>query len=104
MKKLLCVLWLVCGLYAVAELKDGIYAGKAKGYKGPVSVAVTVKEGMISQVEIIESLENRPRSALKDIPRRIVKENSTDVDVVSGATITSAAIKSAVCQALEDAH
>jgi uncharacterized protein with FMN-binding domain len=87
-----------------AELKDGIYAGKAGGYNGPVRVAVTVKDGRIDEVEVTSNRETRGRRAATEIPRRIVQANSTDVDAISGATIFSDAIKAAVKDALKEAQ
>jgi len=94
-------------LIAAAEtvvLKDGVYTGQAKGYKGPVRVAVTVKEGRIAGVKVIECSDGRAKKVVKEIPRRIVSTNCVDVDIVSGATLTSRAVKEAVRQALGRAH
>lgn len=87
-----------------AELTDGVYSGEAKGYKGPVQVEVTVKAKKISGVAITEHREDRPRRALQIVPQRIVAANSTGVDAVSGATITSKAIMRAVDDALDTAR
>lgn len=87
-----------------AVLKDGVYTGQSNGYKGPVRVQVTVKDGKISAVDVTHCRDSRARKVMKEIPRRIVSTNSVDVDVISGATITSQAIKSAVRKALEEAR
>jgi len=86
-----------------AALKDGTYHGKAKGYKGPIEVEVLVKGGKIAEVKIGKNTEDRPRSALKEIPDRIVKAQSVEVDSVAGATYTSNGVKKAVAVALESA-
>lgn len=105
MKKWIFSLVMVCGAaVAVSELKDGVYPGKAGGYMGPVRVAVTVKAGRIDEVEVTACRDGRARKAVREIPRRIVRANSAEVDAVSGATITSGAIKGAVRQALEEAR
>jgi uncharacterized protein with FMN-binding domain len=88
---------------SIENLADGDYKGSAKGYKGPVEVQVTVKDGKISAVKIVKHRENRARTSLKVIPARIVEKQSTQVDAVSRATITSKAIMKATARALESA-
>ncbi len=98
--------WVLASLVLVAgaaEYKDGVYAGKAGGYSGPVRVAVTVKDGRIADVEVTSSQDRRGRKALKEMPRRMVVANSADVDAISGATVLSDAIKTAVKSALKEA-
>ena len=42
-------------------------------------------------------------NAIEQLPAKIVEANSTEVDAIAGATITSKAIKEAVNSALESA-
>lgn len=87
-----------------SSYKDGNFIGEAKGHNGTLKVSVTVEEGEISNVEITQHEESEDISdpAIKEIPNRIVENNSVDVDSVSGATNTSQAIKDAVQDALSD--
>lgn len=87
-----------------AKYNDGTYVGEAEGMD-LLKVEVTVEEGKIANVEITEHNESEGYSdpAIEQIPGAIVEKNSTDVDAVSGATITSNAIKEAVDNALEGA-
>ena len=86
------------------KYNDGTYEGEATGME-PLKVSVEVKDGKIANVEITEQNETEgfAEPALEQIPAAIVEKNSTDVDAVSGATITSNAIKEAVNKALEGA-
>lgn len=106
MKKLLA--WLLAlsmaltlGTAAVAE--DGAFTGGAKGMGGELTVSVTLSEGKITQVEVISHSETPGISdpAIERIPAAIVEAQSAQVDVVSGATVTSEAIMAAVQQALD---
>lgn len=92
-----------CGEKAPAY-KDGTYPGEAQGMK-PLKVSVEVKDGKIAKVEVVEHEETEGIAdpALDQVPAAIVEKNSTEVDSVSGATITSDAIKEAVNKALESA-
>lgn len=83
------------------KYEDGEYTGEATGME-PMTVSVTVTEGKISAVEVVEQNETEGYSeeALVEIPKIIVEKNSTDVDALSGATLTSNGIKKAVNDAL----
>lgn len=76
--------------------------GSAQGYGGEVTVTVKVKGDDILSVEAVgkDETEGVGSRAIDELPDRIVKADSTDVDGVSGATKTSDAIKQAVNKAL----
>ncbi|HHZ02782.1 MAG TPA: FMN-binding protein [Tissierellia bacterium] len=77
--------------------------GTAQGYGGEVRVTVKVSGDRIVSVEAVgeNETEGVGTRALEELPDKIVEANSTDVDSVSGATMTSEAIKQAVDEALE---
>lgn len=86
-------------------IQDGTYTSTADGYNGEITAEVTFTDGSISKIEVID--ENEPKtwadSALEKIPDRILNEQSVNVDVVTGATVTSNAIMSALKDAVEQA-
>ena len=98
------MLWVMvsCG---GAKYTDGTYTGTAAGRNGDVVVSVTVTNGKIASVDIVQHEETAGLSdaAIKEVPAAIVKKNSTKVDAVSGATVTSKAIMAAVDAALANA-
>lgn len=86
--------------------KDAIIAnGSAQGMDGPVKVEVAFSPEKIYRVTVTEANETPDigTKAIDALPGTIVAENSLNVDAVSGATITSTAIKNAVAQAIADA-
>ena len=86
--------------------KDAIVAsGSAQGMEGPVKVEVAFSQDKIYSVTVTEANETPDigTKAIDALPGTIVAENSLNVDAVSGATITSTAIKNAVAQAIADA-
>jgi len=87
----------------VAKIKAGTYEGTSNGFDGPVKVAVTVAKGKITAVKVVEVKDGRPRSAVEVIPVRIVQAQSPFVDAVTGATMTSTGIVTAVDDALSNA-
>lgn len=82
---------------------EGEYIGRAQGLGGELVVRVTTSDGQsIDQVEVLSHKETPGigTKAIDALPAQIVSANSTDVDSISGASITSSAIKEAVEQAM----
>ncbi len=77
--------------------------GTAKGYGGDVNVTVKIKGNDITSVEAVGEKETKGvgSNAIDQLPKKIEDADSTNVDAVSGATVTSNAIKEAVNKALE---
>ena len=91
---------------AEAKWVDGTYTGDGKGMGGNVPVTVTVEGGVITSVEVGDNSETDGigTKAIEQLPAAIVAANGTEgVDAVSGASVTSKAIFSAVDAALEGA-
>ncbi len=88
--------------YPDDKLIDGEYLGEGIGFRGKMTVSVVVKDSKISQVEVVSHREDRKwfNRANYYIPREIIETQSTDVDVVSGATYSSIGIINAVKDAL----
>ena len=87
-----------------AKLKDGQYTGIAQGFSGPITVRVTITNGLISGVEIISHSDDAPyfAKAMAVISRILGKPGKT-VDTVSQATYSSRGIIGAVNNALSKA-
>lgn len=87
--------------YSKYILPDGDYNGKATGYGGTIAVIVKVENGVISKVTV-DSHSETPiyYEKVSEIFGEIVKNNGTNIDTVSGATVTSKGILSAVEDAL----
>lgn len=87
------------------EYVDGTYEGTAEGAHGPLTVEVTITDGNITEVIVLEQEENEEIAppALEEIPVAMVEQNSTQVEVVSGASVTSGAIMAAADNALLEA-
>jgi uncharacterized protein with FMN-binding domain len=86
-------------------LNDGTYVGESLDWP-EMKVEVTVLHGRISEVKV---LENNGSSEFSDsvivkLPALIIAEGSTDVDGVSGATMSSNSLKVAVEAALKNAN
>ena len=90
---------------AVEVSADGTFTatGTGQGIDGPVVVQITADSSKIYSVEILQQNETQGIGsvAVEKLPGRIVEANSILVDGITGATVTSTAIKTAIRQALE---
>ena len=100
----LLVLMLAAVMFSTCALAE-TYSASADGRNAPVTVEVTIDNGAISAVTVTEHAETPEiaASVIESIPADIVAAQSTAVDSVSGATLTSDAIKAAVRACLEQA-
>jgi len=108
---LTCMLFLSCAMTSPPEssidpamLKDGIYEGTYRGGPNKAVVRVSIAEGKISSIQVVEHQAWRGRKAEKPVVERIIATQSTSVDAVSGATNSSRVIMNAVQNALEKAY
>ena len=90
---------------ATPALKDGTYTGTGSGRNGEITVELTVKAGKLATVNVVRHGETAGISdaALARVPAEIVAQQSTAVDAVTGATMTSEGIKAAVAEAIRQA-
>lgn len=83
----------------------GTYEGTAQGFNGEITARVTLSESAITAVELIG--ENETPSigivALEKIQTMVMERQTTKVDTVTGATVTSEAAVAALNSALTDA-
>ncbi|MBS5450922.1 MAG: FAD-dependent oxidoreductase [Coriobacteriia bacterium] len=99
---------------------DGTYEATKPGMNAGITVSVTITDGKIADVQVTSHEETRGiggpladkngtvvtevgASPVELIPQLIVENNSLAVDMVTGATITSASIVSAVKDCIEQA-
>ena len=95
-----------CGAKSASTGSDagvsGDFTGTAKGFGGDVSVTLTLTDGAITgcTAEGKDETEGVGSQAIAKMPGEIAESGSIAVDGVSGATITSTAIKEAAAAAL----
>ena len=95
-----------CGAKPASTSSDagvsGDFTGTAKGFGGDVSVTLTLTDGAITgcTAEGKEETQGVGSEAIAKMPGAIAESGSIAVDGVSGATITSTAIKEAAAAAL----
>ncbi len=87
------------------KMTPGTYTAKAEGHNGSVTVSVTVSEDKIEKVEVGENNETSGLAdpAIEIVPEQIVDYQTLSTDIVSGATYTTVAIRTAVKDCIEQA-
>ena len=83
----------------LSKVEDGIYREKVETMLVKAEVEVSVKNHKIISISIIkhENGKGKPAEAIVDA---IVKDNSTDVELIAGATMSSLVIRAAVIDAV----
>ena len=93
------------GMAQAGTVKNGTFEATGQGRNGPIDVSVTFKSGKIQAVKVLKQSETVgiADTALKEFPQRLVKGNSTAVDSVAGATLTSNGIRQGVNETIRKA-
>lgn len=84
----------------ISNVPDGVYVGEYDVDFVYAKVEVTVRNGAITNIDILEHKNGRGKPA-EIVADRIMEEQKIDVDTVSGATNSSIVIKKAVENALK---
>ena len=84
----------------ISDISDGVYIGEYDVNFIYAKVEVTVQNGEITNINILEHRHERGKAA-EVITDSIVDEQKIDVDAISGATNSSTVIKKAVENALK---
>jgi len=86
-------------------IADGVYEGSGTGFRGEMVVEVTVQNQQITTIEVTETNDDAKwfNRAYNTIATNIIKNQTAEVESVSGATYSSMGIKEGVANALINA-
>lgn len=100
---LFCLALISCG--GKRSLNDGTWTGSGEGRNGPVEVSVTVKDGEVADAKVLSEQETEDvgKPAIQPILDEFLQTggDTSEVDIVSGATLTSDALLDALDAALD---
>jgi uncharacterized protein with FMN-binding domain len=85
-----------------STLSDGIYNGKYEAGRWTNEVKVSVKDGKITAIDVVEDVIFPKPEWTKALFNNIIEKQSIDVDVVSGSTVTSKAYMKSIEDALNN--
>lgn len=83
------------------SLQDGTYTGSYEGGRWSNEVKVTIKDHKIVDIKLVKDVSIPKDEATKELFDRVIKEQNTAADVVSGATVTSKAYLKAIENSLK---
>lgn len=95
------ILSLVMLLSLAVSVTAETFEGESKGFGGVLKVAVTIEEGKLTKIEVLESHETAGISdpAFAKVPEAIIEHQTVAVDTVTGCTLSSKALIEAVTAA-----
>ena len=93
----------VAARYVPRTLRDGIYEATGASQFGDVTVSLTLRGGRLAAVEITGVTTFFSADWISGLPAQVVRHQGPTVDVVSGATGSTAAFDAAVRGALAKA-
>jgi uncharacterized protein with FMN-binding domain len=89
----------------LVRFNSGIWTGCGEGYCGPILVEVETGANQILRIRLIEENED-PLSggeAIRELTALVLEYDNTDIDAISGATVSSEGFLHAVDDALKKA-
>lgn len=85
----------------LSNVEDGEYVGRFDLTRWSNEIIVTVKDHQIIELELVDDVMFKIDEVTKTLFDRIIRNQSLDVDVETGATVTSHAYLKAIENALE---
>jgi len=83
----------------ISEIEDGVYSGSYTTTPVSAEVSVTVKDHIITDIQIIKHINGQGAPA-EIITDRVIESQSLQIDSVTGATYSSKVILCAINNAL----
>ena len=91
-----------CGEKTVDAVPDGTYQGTGMGRGGEINVEMEISDNAIKAIKVLEHDESEGLDVAMDmLTEEMIATNNMDVDIVTGATLTSSGFKNAVKDAFE---
>ncbi|MDF2892467.1 MAG: flavocytochrome c, partial [Clostridia bacterium] len=98
---IMVLLMAACQAKPVSNENSGVFIGESKGKNGAIKVEVTIENAEIKDIKVVENHESEfTKNVFEQLPKAIIAANTADVDIISGATLTSEAIIEAVKDAI----
>lgn len=82
-------------------LDDGIYSGEYRAGRWSNKVDVTIKDHRITDIKVVKDVAFPIENIKKGILNRVIENQNTNVDVISGATVTCKAYLKSIENALK---
>lgn len=90
----------VVGTVDVSQTPDGIYVGSYKNSRWSNQVKVTVENHRITAINVVKTVAIEQQTVTEKLIKDVLAAQNTDVEVISGATVTSNAYLKSIENAL----
>lgn len=87
-----------------AIYKDGTYTGTGENQVGAITVAVTIKDDRITDIQITHTTTHYRQTLIDQLPAQAIAIQSAEVEIISAATLSTQDFQMAVRQALAQAR
>ena len=84
----------------LTSISDGIYNGKYNAGRWSNEINVTIKEHKIIKIDVVKDVSFSIQEVTKAIISKVLDKQNTNVEVISGATVTSKAYLKSIENAL----
>lgn len=84
----------------LTSLNDGIYNGKYNAGRWSNEMNITIKDHKIIKIEVIKDVSFSLPEVTQAIISKVLEKQNTNVDIISGSTVTSKAYLKAIENAL----
>lgn len=88
----------------ISSLADGVYEGSYSGYRWDNTVRVTVKDGKITDFEVVKEKMTNSSQIINGIREKLIAQQNLQIDAVSGASVNTRAYLKAIEDALKKAQ
>jgi uncharacterized protein with FMN-binding domain len=85
----------------LSDINDGVYSGDYKSGRWSNKLNVTVKSNKITGIEILDDVTFSDPNVTEKLIGEVIDEQDTNIDIVSGATVTSKAYLKSIENALK---
>lgn len=86
----------------LSNVDDGTYRGTYNSGRWSNEIEITIKDHKITNIKIIDDVTFVQDGVSKELFNKVIEKQNTDVEVVSGATVTSKAYLKAIENALNE--
>ena len=85
----------------LSSLSDGMYNGKYNAGRWSNEMNITIKEHKIIKIDVVKDVFFSKPEVTKALLSKVLEKQNTNVDVISGATVTSKAYLKAIENSLK---
>jgi uncharacterized protein with FMN-binding domain len=88
----------------ISSIPDGVYEGSFSGYRWDNTLRVTVKDGKITDFEVVTEKMSKSPQVVNEIREKLIARQDLHIDAVSGASVNTRAYLKAIEDALQKAE